>query len=85
MDSGAVARGWSRPGLNAVQGIGSTALARPDVAIMNALGVNASALGNHEYDLGSPIVAGAIFPAGPWVGAQFPLITDNLDFAGDLR
>ncbi len=71
------------PALNAVPGIGSTALARPDVAIMNALGVNASALGNHEYDLGSPIVAGAIYPAGPWVGAQFPLITDNLDFAGD--
>ena len=36
------------PSLSAVPGIGSTALARPDVAILNALGVNVSALGNHE-------------------------------------
>src|SRR4051794_39081954 len=71
------------PTLNAVPGIGSTALGRPDVAIMNALGVNASALGNHEYDLGSPVVQAAIFPVPPWVGAQFPLITANLDFAAD--
>lgn len=71
------------PSLNPIPGIGSTALGRPDVAIMNALGVDASALGNHEYDLGSPVVSGAVAASGAWVGAQFPFITSNLSFAGD--
>lgn len=71
------------PSLSSVPGIGSTALGRPDVAIMNALGVDASALGNHEYDLGSPVVSGAVAASGSWVGAQFPFITSNLSFAGD--
>ena len=75
--------GGADPSLSAVPGIGATALARPDIAIMNALGVNASALGNHEFDLGSPVVAGAINASGTWVGAQFPFITANLNFAGD--
>ncbi len=71
------------PSLNAVPGIGATALARPDIAIMNALGVNASALGNHEFDLGSPVVSGAVAASGAWAGAQFPFITANLDFSAD--
>lgn len=71
------------PSLSAVPGIGATALARPDVAIMNAFGVNASALGNHEFDLGSPVVSGAIAASGKWVGAQFPFITSNLDVSAD--
>ncbi len=75
--------GGADPTLNAVPSIGSTALGRPDIAIMNAFGTTASALGNHEFDLGSPVLAGALFPAAPWVGAQFPLITANLDFAND--
>lgn len=59
-----------------------------DIAIMNAFGTTVSALGNHEFDLGSPVLAAAIFPApsatlGDWAGAQFPLITANLNFAGD--
>ncbi len=62
--------------------------AQADIAIMNAFGTTASALGNHEFDLGSPVLAGAVFPAnstsvGNWQGAQFPLITANLDFAND--
>ncbi len=73
--------------LNAVPGIGTAALARPDIAIMNAFGTTASALGNHEFDLGSPVLQTAIAPSGSgasaWVGAQFPLITANLDFASD--
>ncbi len=73
--------GGADPSLNAV--IGSTALARPDIAIMNAFGTDASALGNHEFDLGSPVVAGAISPSGAWQGAQFPFITANLDFSAD--
>ena len=79
--------GGADPSLNSVPGIGTTALGRPDVAIMNAMGVDAAALGNHEFDLGSPAFQAAIAPAGAgptaWVGAQFPFITDNLSFAGD--
>ncbi len=71
------------PSLSAVAGIGATALGRPDFAIMNAFGTDASALGNHEFDLGSPVLSGAFFPSAPWVGAQFPFITTNLNFAGD--
>lgn len=71
------------PSLNLIPGIGSTALGRPDVAILNAIGVDASALGNHEYDLGSPVVSGAIAGSGAWPGAQFPYITSNLNFGGD--
>lgn len=71
------------PSLNAVPGIGSTALARPDVAILNALGTDVSALGNHEFDLGSSVVSGAIGASGAWVGAQFPFITANLNFSAD--
>ena len=75
--------GGADPSLNAVPGIGSTALGRPDIAIMNAFGTHASALGNHEFDLGSPVLQGAIQGSGAWVGAQFPLITANLNFAAD--
>jgi 2',3'-cyclic-nucleotide 2'-phosphodiesterase (5'-nucleotidase family) len=75
--------GGADPSLSAVPGIGSTALGRPDIAIMNAFGTDASALGNHEFDLGSPVLQSAIASAGPWVGAQFPLITANLDFSAD--
>ncbi|WP_461782851.1 SdiA-regulated domain-containing protein [Prosthecobacter sp.] len=65
--------------------------ARADIAIMNAFGTTVSALGNHEFDLGSPVLASAIYPAtttgtsavGNWVGAKFPHITANLDFSAD--
>ena len=62
--------------------------AQADIAIMNAFGTTVSALGNHEFDLGSPVLQAAVSPAnsatvGNWSGARFPLITANLDFAGD--
>jgi uncharacterized protein YjiK/2',3'-cyclic-nucleotide 2'-phosphodiesterase (5'-nucleotidase family)/phosphodiesterase/alkaline phosphatase D-like protein len=79
--------GGSDPSLDKVAGIGTTAIGRPDIAIMNAFGTNASALGNHEFDLGSPVLAAAIAAAGTgataWAGAQFPFITTNLNFAAD--
>ncbi len=62
--------------------------AQADIAIMNAFGTTVSALGNHEFDLGSPVLSGAIVAAssstvGNWAGARFPIITANLDFAND--
>jgi 2',3'-cyclic-nucleotide 2'-phosphodiesterase (5'-nucleotidase family) len=89
--------GGADPSLNTVLHTGtftsaasSTAVpfAQADIAIMNAFGTTVSALGNHEFDLGSPVFAGAISPAasatvGNWAGAQFPHITSNLDFTAD--
>ncbi|WP_375459038.1 choice-of-anchor I family protein [uncultured Enterovirga sp.] len=70
------------PSLNPIVG-GTTALGRPDIAIYNAFGVSASALGNHEWDLGSSVLNGAYAPASGWVGAQFPYLSADLDFSGD--
>lgn len=89
--------GGADPALNRVLHTGTftsaadttaTPMAQADVAIMNAFGTTVSALGNHEFDLGSPVLSAAIAPAssatlGNWVGAQFPLLTSNLDFGAD--
>ncbi|MCX5946372.1 MAG: esterase-like activity of phytase family protein, partial [Cyanobacteria bacterium] len=86
--------GGADPSLNALAPLGDTssvdaksdgvtALGRPDVAIMNLFGTDVSALGNHEFDLGSPVLSSAVSASGTWKGAQFPLITSNLDFSGD--
>ena len=59
--------------------IGATGSARADIAIMNAIGFNASAIGNHEFDAGSSTFAGAIEADGAYPGAQFPYLSSNLD------
>lgn len=74
--------GGADPSVNGVVG-GTTALGRPDIAIYNAFGVRASALGNHEWDLGSSVFNGAYAAAAGWVGAQFPYLAADLDFSGD--
>jgi len=71
------------PSLSAVAAVGSAGLARPDFAIMNLFGTNVSALGNHEFDLGSPVLSSGFAASGAWKGAQFPFITANLDFSAD--
>lgn len=71
----------SDPSLSAV--IGATSIARPDIAIHNAIGVQASGIGNHEWDLGSNVYADALRASGTWPGAQFVSLSSNLDFAGD--
>ncbi len=69
------------PSLNAV--LGATAPGRADIAILNAFGVEASTIGNHEFDLGSTIFRDAFSPSGAWTGAQFPYLSANLDFTTD--
>jgi 2',3'-cyclic-nucleotide 2'-phosphodiesterase (5'-nucleotidase family) len=54
-----------------------------DTAIHNVLGVEASTIGNHEFDLGSNAFAASFTPSGGWVGATFPYMSSNLDFSGD--
>ena len=72
---------------NAREGAG-----RVDISIMNAMGVQASALGNHEFDLGTEVIASVIGADirikgdkadARWLGAQFPMLSANLDFSKD--
>lgn len=64
---------------------------RVDISIMNIIGFDASALGNHEFDLGSEVLRtiiaaeyrGAGLADDRWVGTQFPYLSANLNFAAD--
>ncbi len=70
--------------------------ARVDLAILNEIGIQASVLGNHEFDLGPNSVAQAIDMVAPAtsgsfnftgaarvtnIGAQFPYLSANINFA----
>jgi 2',3'-cyclic-nucleotide 2'-phosphodiesterase (5'-nucleotidase family) len=45
--------------------------------------VEASTIGNHEFDLGTRAFRDAFAPASGWVGANFPYLSANLDFSAD--
>ena len=67
--------------------LGVPANGRAHVAYLNALGVQASAFGNHEFDLGTDDVADILAAESDggnrWEGAQFPCLAANLDFFTD--
>ncbi|QTL05553.1 DUF4214 domain-containing protein [Aquabacter sp. L1I39] len=72
-----------RDAINAVTGstiTGTIPIAAADIAIHNLIGVEASALGNHDFDLGSNVLASALSPNSGWVGAQFVSVSANLVF-----
>ncbi|MBD2156858.1 SdiA-regulated domain-containing protein [Leptolyngbya sp. FACHB-16] len=59
-----------------------------DIQIQNELGVQASALGNHEFDFGAQTLARLISGAAPgtilgadFAGTAFPYLSTNLNFA----
>lgn len=59
-----------------------------DQAIMNIIGLDASAVGNHEFDAGTDVLADIINIDGIYgdlanIGIQFPYLSANLDFTGD--
>ena len=61
---------------------------RVDISIMNILGFDASAVGNHEFDPGTSAFASIIGGelddgALAWPGTFFPYLTSNIDFSGD--
>ena len=67
--------------------LGVSGNGRGDIAFLNAMGFQASALGNHELDrgtgafaatIGSEVRDGRTYP-----GAMFPYLSSNLGFAGD--
>ncbi len=68
------------------------AAGRADLTIMNILGLDASALGNHEFDAGTPVVQELLarlyqgttsLSQVRWFGTQFPYLSANLDFTND--
>lgn len=72
--------------------LGDNGPARADILIHNAMGFQASALGNHEFDLGPSVVRGLIAraelddngdgqPDRVFPGAQYPYLSSNLDFS----
>ncbi|HEY9646107.1 MAG TPA: 5'-nucleotidase C-terminal domain-containing protein [Chroococcidiopsis sp.] len=65
--------------------IGNPSIGRADIAILNELGIQASAFGNHEFDLGTREVRDIITPAGTYAGAKFPYLSSNLNFATDAN
>ncbi|MFZ4683814.1 MAG: 5'-nucleotidase C-terminal domain-containing protein, partial [Terrimicrobiaceae bacterium] len=76
------------PVINAVTGstISTAAGTTPapgvvDTAIHNLLGVEATGIGNHEWDLGSNVYLSSIAPGSGWVGAQYASISANLVLA----
>ena len=62
--------------------IGVPAPGRADVLLLNALGVSASAVGNHELDKGPEAFVRTISPEQNFPGATFPYLAANMDFSG---
>lgn len=64
---------------------------RVDISLMNIIGFDASALGNHEFDAGTNTlgdligtdIRGTTLGDVRWLGAQFPYLSANLDFSAD--
>lgn len=69
--------------------LGAPDVGRADIALLNAMGVQASTIGNHELDLGTLQFTAIIKPSGntatSWVGAQFPFLSYNVDFTKDTN
>lgn len=62
-------------------------MGRGDVLIQNALGVQAIAFGNHEFDQGTAVVRDLIQPnaAAGYPGTAYPYLSGNLNFATDAN
>jgi 2',3'-cyclic-nucleotide 2'-phosphodiesterase (5'-nucleotidase family) len=73
--------------LNNIGGLGSStapAIGRGDIGILNAFGIQASVLGNHEFDLGVRQVRDIIRTGSGNPGTRFPYLSTNLDFNPEI-
>ncbi|WP_416397042.1 bifunctional metallophosphatase/5'-nucleotidase [Allohahella sp. A8] len=66
-----------------VPGVAEPGNGRADIAFLNAMGVQASAVGNHDMDAGPGNFAALLLPDGNYPGANFPYLSSNLDFTAD--
>ena len=73
------------PSINSI--LGSAGYGRADVALLNAMGFQASALGNHELDRGTgefaSIISAEVEDNSAYLGARFPYLSGNLEFTSD--
>lgn len=58
---------------------------RGDILIQNALGFQAIAFGNHEFDLGTARIRDLIAGNDTFAGTAFPYLSSNLDFSTDTN
>lgn len=67
--------------------LGMPANGRAGIALMNALGVDASVIGNHDLDGGPAEFAAMLIPetsaSGTYGGAEFPFLSANLDVSDE--
>ncbi|GAA3968448.1 bifunctional metallophosphatase/5'-nucleotidase [Allohahella marinimesophila] len=66
-----------------VPGVAEPGNGRADIAFLNAMGVQASAVGNHDMDAGPGEFATLLLADGNYPGTQFPYLSSNLDFSTD--
>jgi 2',3'-cyclic-nucleotide 2'-phosphodiesterase (5'-nucleotidase family) len=66
-----------------VPGVSVPGNGRGDIAFLNAMGFQASAVGNHDLDGGTEEFASIITAEGNYPGADFPYLSANLDFSTD--
>ena len=71
------------PSLTSLLGVAD--VGRADISFLNAIGVQASAIGNHELDLNTTTFASIIKSSGAYKGAQFPYLAYNVDFTKDTN
>ncbi|MYA61211.1 MAG: bifunctional metallophosphatase/5'-nucleotidase [Dehalococcoidia bacterium] len=69
------------------EALGISANGRGDIALLNAMGFQASSVGNHELDHGTRnfanIIGSEIDEDGIYLGATFPYLSSNLVFSND--
>jgi 2',3'-cyclic-nucleotide 2'-phosphodiesterase (5'-nucleotidase family) len=73
--------------LNNVGGLDSSTapvIGRGDIGILNGIGIQASAFGNHEFDLGVRQVRDILRLGSGNPGTNFPYLSTNLDFSPEI-
>ncbi len=68
-----------------ISGIGEAGNGRADIAFMNAMGYQASAVGNHDLDGGTAEFSSIISASGNYPGASFPYLSSTLNFLPDAN
>eukprot|EP00831_Metopus_contortus_P018891 TRINITY_DN18098_c0_g1_i1.p1 TRINITY_DN18098_c0_g1~~TRINITY_DN18098_c0_g1_i1.p1 ORF type:complete len:256 (-),score=16.46 TRINITY_DN18098_c0_g1_i1:4-771(-) len=68
-----------------IEGIGTAGKGRADIALLNAMGLQASAVGNHDLDGGTAEFASIIASDNAYPGAQFPYLSANMVFSDDAN
>lgn len=63
--------------------VGTPGQGRGEIVIQNHLGVQASAVGNHDLDTGPAGFTSIIAPDGNYPGSLFPYLSTNIDFTTD--